>query len=145
MNRSINKSIRVRCSSSHAFKVFTEKVDLWWPSGHRMGKAPAEMAMEGRVGGRFYTRGADGVERDMGQVLRWEPPERLTCSWFLGTSAELPTEVDVRFVAEGEHTLVEVVHREVHDMEGAWPTKVRIYTKSWETVLGALSEFLDAS
>jgi uncharacterized protein YndB with AHSA1/START domain len=144
LSRVIYKNIRVRCSVPHAFRVFTQKIDLWWPSSHRMGAQPSKIEIEGREGGRFYSLSADGGLRPMGHVLCWEPPERLTCAWYLGTSAELPTEVDVRFVPEGDHTLVEVVHREVHPMEGAWPVKARIYAEGWQSALEALRDHVDA-
>ena len=59
--------------------------------------------MESGAGGRFYARKADGSERPMGEVLAWEPPSRLTYSWFPGTSEALPTEIDIFFSQEGGH------------------------------------------
>ena len=36
MNEPLKRSVRVRCPIDHAFAVFTDRIDLWWPSSHRM-------------------------------------------------------------------------------------------------------------
>ena len=62
--------------------------------------------MEPRVGGRWYERGDDGSTCDWGSVLAWEPQSRLVLSWDITADwqydPELKTEIEVRFIAEGE-------------------------------------------
>ena len=35
MSEPVLRQITVACSVEHAFRVFTAKLDLWWPPGHR--------------------------------------------------------------------------------------------------------------
>jgi Activator of Hsp90 ATPase homolog 1-like protein len=74
--------------------------------------------MEPREGGRWFERGIDGVECEIGKVLIWDPPSRVVLNWQLGADftfdPALSTEVEVLFVAEGENaTRVELEHRDL--------------------------------
>lgn len=140
MKRSLRREIRVRCSQRHAFEVFSAKIDLWWPPGHRRFDA-SELRLEAGVGGRFYERAATGEEHALGEVLVWEPPERLAYTWWPG-AVDGPTRVEVRFAPDGDHTLVEVTHREADTT--AWDQRVALFERSWSTVLGAYASFVDA-
>ena len=78
----VRKTITVRTSVEHAFSVFTEGYDSWWPRSHHIGKSPMkEGIIEPRVGGRCYTKQVDGTESDWGQILEWEPPHRFVLAW----------------------------------------------------------------
>ena len=76
----IQKTVRVRCSPGHAFRVFTRQIDMWWPPDHRT-LSGSTIALEGRAGGRFYEQRRDGTVRELGHVLDWAPPERLSYAW----------------------------------------------------------------
>ena len=136
---SVRKSITVKASVEHAFQVFTEGFDTWWPRGHHIGTAPLKKAIiEGRVGGRCYSEQIDGTECPWGSVLAWEPHTRLVLEWGVNADwqydPELKTEIEVRFIAQGERTTrVELEHRRldrygarrdemrrVYDTEGDW-------------------------
>jgi hypothetical protein len=119
----VRRTVRVDRPVEDAFRVFTEEIGKWWAlevhslSLDRTG-APAETAfMEGRVGGRLYERMSDGNEADWGRLHVWEPPHRVAFEWFVtGT----PTDVDVRFVPEGDDaTRVELVHSGFERLEDA--------------------------
>lgn len=119
--------------------MFTAQIDAWWPPSHRRGGASTTFALEAREGGRFYQRLADGVEVELGEVLRWEPPGRLTYTWHPGSDVG-PTQVDVRFVADDDATRVEVVHSIADSGLGdAWPSRAKIFDASWDTVLAAFA------
>lgn len=140
MNTPVCHTIRVRCPLDHAFRTFTDRIDLWWPPGHRK-LAGSRITLE--AGGRFLERGADGTENLLGDVVRWEPPHRLTYTWRPGAPAGFATEVDVQFTAEGDQTRVDVVHREGESGLGeVWPTRARLFDASWTTVLAAYSTLL---
>lgn len=116
---SVRKSIIVNAKPEKAFRVFTAECDTWWPRTHHIGKSPMKkVIIEGRRGGRCYTEQVDGTECDWGTVLVWEPPERFVFSWQITPEwAYEPdlgkaSEVEVRFVPEGESaTRVELEHR----------------------------------
>jgi uncharacterized protein YndB with AHSA1/START domain len=115
----VRKSIVVNTSVEHAFKVFTEGYDTWWPRSHHIGKSPMTRAViEGKVGGRCYSEQQDGTECPWGQVLVWEPPHRLTIAWQItpewGYQPDLAqsSEVEIRFAPEpGGGTRVNLEHR----------------------------------
>jgi uncharacterized protein YndB with AHSA1/START domain len=125
----VRKTITVNASVEHAFKVYTEGYDSWWPRTHHIGKVPMQKAIiETREGGRCYTIQTDGSECDWGRVLVWDPPHRLVLAWQIthewGYEPDLAksSEVDIRFTAEsGGTTRVDLEHRhfERHGAGGA--------------------------
>jgi len=136
----VRKVIQVRAPLAVAWRVFTDRLGTWWPLEHyKIGKTRAiDAVLEPRVGGRWYERGEDGSTCEWGTVLAWEPPARLVLSWDITADwqydPELKTEIEVRFVAEGDRsTRVELEHRRldrygarrdemrrVFDKEGDW-------------------------
>ena len=112
----VRKTIVVKATLAHAFDVFTRSFDAWWPRSHHIGKAALRRAvMEPRLGGRWYEIGEDGSECDWGRVLAWEPPTRLLLSWQIDGrfqfNPSIAAEVEVRFIAAGDTTRVELEHR----------------------------------
>jgi uncharacterized protein YndB with AHSA1/START domain/uncharacterized damage-inducible protein DinB len=115
----VKKSVTVKASLEHAFKVFTEGIDTWWPRGHHIGKQPLQKAViELQAGGRCFGREADGTECDWGRVLTWEPPHRFVLAWQINPKWQYEpdlakaSEVEVRFTAEaGGMTRVDLEHR----------------------------------
>ena len=75
------------------------------------------MIIEPRAGGRWYEIGNDGTEKQWGRVLAWEAPERLLLAWQLNAEwtydPDFETTVEVRFTADGDHTIVEFEHRDL--------------------------------
>jgi uncharacterized protein YndB with AHSA1/START domain len=118
----VRRSVTVKADAARAFEVFAAKVGAWWPASHHIGQTPVkDVVIEPRVGGRWYEIGEDGAECDWGHVIAWEPPERLLLAWQLGADwrfdAELVTEVEVRFIADGTgSTRVELEHRKLERM-----------------------------
>jgi uncharacterized protein YndB with AHSA1/START domain len=134
----VRKSIRVGCEPAAAFRILTEQVRVWWPAGHSLSGDPhTQVYIEAGVNGRFYERTSNGDEYEWGRVLLWEPPQRLICSWYLGSSQELPTEVEVTFTSlSAKETEVEVVHRGSDLLGDLWWQRVNIFNNSWEKLLG---------
>jgi uncharacterized protein YndB with AHSA1/START domain len=147
----IRKTIVVDVPIAHAFKVFTERFDAWWPRSHRIGKSERFTAiLEAREGGRWFERGADGSECDWGRVLVYAPPTRVAFSWHLnGNYAYEPdpskaSRVEVTFHDEGGgRTRIDLVHSELdrhgHDWEkvkssvggqGGWSLVLDLYVAS---------------
>jgi uncharacterized protein YndB with AHSA1/START domain len=82
----------------------------------------------------------------VGHVLVWEPAQRFVCSWEISADwkpdarAVFASEVEVRFVPEGEGTTrVELEHRKFermaapggekmrNDVDGGWPAILKLF------------------
>jgi len=145
---SVRKVVSVKAPPEVAWRVFTEKLGTWWPlATHKIGRVDAvDAVIEPRVGGRWYERGHDGSTCDWGRVLVWEPPSRLVLSWDISADWQhdphLGTEVEVRFIAEGEdRTRVELEHRRL-DRYAARQEEMRAALGSdrgWASLLGAFA------
>ena len=149
---SVRKTITVRAPQKVAWRVFTEQMGAWWPLAiYKIGKASAvDAVIEPKVGGRWYERGADGSTCDWGSVLVWEAPSRLVLSWDINADwqydAELKTEIEIRFIPEGEGaTRVELEHRrldrygsrrdemrEIFDKTGDWGRLLAMFASTAE-------------
>ena len=146
----VRKQLTVEATPARAFEVFTAGFARWWPATHHIGAAAYKTSvMEPRVGGRWYEIGEDGSECDWGDVLVWDPPGRLVLAWRIGADwkydANLLTEVEVRFTAEGAATRVDFEHRLLENMgeaaetvrasidsEGGWTGILKLYAEAVE-------------
>lgn len=115
----VRKSLRVLCSPEHAFAVFTTRMGAWWHPDHSLLKSPREiLVLEPRAAGRWFERAIDGSECSWGHVIAWEPPTRVLLAWQIDGqwrfNPDLVTEVEIRFIADGEDaTRVELEHRNI--------------------------------
>jgi uncharacterized protein YndB with AHSA1/START domain len=108
----IEIEFEVACSPEHAFDTWANKTSTWWPRSHSMTSAPGlVVAFEPRPGGRIFERTPDGAEHDWGEVVAWEPPNRLAYLWHLGTDRGRATEVDISFAGDASATTVTITHR----------------------------------
>jgi uncharacterized protein YndB with AHSA1/START domain len=146
----VRKTIRVTATPQRAFEVFTAGIDRWWPKTHSLGTTPLrESVIEPFVGGRWYSKHADGTDTVIGHVLVWQPAERFACTWEISADwkpdarVSFASEVEVRFVPEPSGgTLVELEHRNFERMgdgagekmrnavDGGWPALLDLYAKS---------------
>ena len=133
----IEKSAFLSCAPAHAFVLFTERASDWWP---RLLRHTADPRSEIRMlaDGRFWERAADGHEVDLGRVTLWEPPQRLVLDFYPGTDAQHPTEVVVRFAAEGGGTRVVVEHGPKPESADRWAEGAPAFQRAWDLVLSAL-------
>lgn len=113
----VRKSIRVNASPTRAFDVFARNMIAWWNREYTInpGSPIADIVVEPRAGGRWFERGEDGSKCQWGNVLAWEPPRRLVLAWQITPQwtidPDLVTELEVRFIADGDGTRVELEHR----------------------------------
>ena len=136
VNEPVKKSVRVDCDVEHAFEVFTSRIDLWWPLDHRR-QAGSTMLLEPRAGGRFVERTPAGEEIRLGEVISCEPPRSISYTWYPGAIKE-PTTVEVSFVDNGDHTMVQVTHSEgVSALGASWPQRAQAFDRNWSVVLPA--------
>ncbi len=124
----VRRSVVVPVPIGIAFEVFTEQFDCIKPREHNLLSVElAETVFERHVGGRLYDRGVDGSECRWARVLAYEPPQRVLISWDISprweieTDLEKTSEVEVRFVAEGESsTRVQLEHRNLDRHGDGW-------------------------
>jgi uncharacterized protein YndB with AHSA1/START domain len=124
----VRTSIVVEAPKERAFDVFTADIGSWWPADkHILQGELAGMEFEPRAGGRIIDRGVDGTESPWARVLAYEPPDRVVFSWDISLRWELESdpercsEVEVRFVAEGDtRTRVELEHRALERHGEGW-------------------------
>jgi uncharacterized protein YndB with AHSA1/START domain len=145
----VRKVVSVQAPREVAWRVFTEQMATWWPLAmYKIGNAAAvDAVIEPRVGGRWYERGEDGSTCDWGRVLAWEPYARLVLTWDITADWQydpaLQTEIEVRFIAEGEAgTRVELEHRRL-DRYGDRRDEMRTVfdeTGDWGRLLAAFAQ-----
>jgi uncharacterized protein YndB with AHSA1/START domain len=124
----VRHSIVVPVPVEAAFSAFTEQFDLIKPREHNLlGVEIAETVFERQVGGCLYDRGVDGSECRWARVLAYEPPQRIVISWDISpqwqieTDRERASEVEIRFLAEGDdRTTVQLEHRNLDRHGDGW-------------------------
>jgi uncharacterized protein YndB with AHSA1/START domain len=108
----IELELSVPCPPAHAFELWTARTSVWWPHSHSVSGDPGlTVTFEPHPGGRVFERTPDGAEHDWGEVVVWEPPERLTYLWHLRQDRADATEVTITFEPGDGQTLVRIVHR----------------------------------
>ncbi|SRR5579883_69450 len=138
---SIKKEILVNASQENAFRVFTQKMDLWWPRSHHVGKtAMVKMVLEAKIKGRWYSLHQDNEECEIGYVQNYEPNSRLLLIWQLNgefkQDSSLHTEVEINFIAKGSNqTLVQFAHRNIETLGKA----VEGMDQGWGLILDLFS------
>jgi uncharacterized protein YndB with AHSA1/START domain len=149
----VRKTITVQTSAEHAFQVFTQGFDTWWPRSHSIGASPLKKAIiETKAGGRCYQESMDGSECDWGKVLVWDPPRRFVLAWQLNAQWQYEpditqaSEVEVRFTPEANgSTRVDLEHRHF-ERHGAGGRIVRASVDSangWGGLLALFAKALD--
>jgi hypothetical protein len=133
----IELSVLLALAPVQAFELFTTQISAWWPPDRRHLNDPNSQLFL-RASGRFFERAGNGTELDLGRVRLWDPPRRIVLDFYVGTDAAHPTEVDIRFEAEGDGTRVSVNHRPREDSVELWDKRAAIFARSWEAVLSAL-------
>jgi hypothetical protein len=145
----VDARVRVTVERARAYAVFTEEIDAWWKRGprFRFGEGrEGRLVLEGRVGGRFLERFAEGDELVVGRVRVWDPPRSFT----LALSPPAPgggegSEVEVRFTeVAANRTEVHVQHRGLDRLPGDPRTGIRstalrnVLAVWWADLLGGL-------
>lgn len=144
----IAKHIDVGKPPAEAFVFFVNRFSNWWPLDTHSVSAMQDqqargIAIEGRVGGRILETGHDGQDIEWGQILVYEPGQRIVLSWHPGHGPDEATEVEFRFSAVGANsTRIEMEHRNWHRLRET-PQKIRDgYATGWDNVLDKLASAL---
>jgi len=133
----VRKSVTVDCAVEEAFRIYTAEATSWWPTGSHSiyGEQVEEVVFEERAGGEVYELAASGERAHWATVLEWDPPHRLVLAWEV-TPSVVGTEVEIRFLPEGEGTRVELEHRGWERLAERVEEKRHEYDTGWEYVLG---------
>ena len=146
LETSVHAGITVPIAPDAAFAQFTAGIDSWWPrEGYSIGPAPLHQAvLEAQTGGRWFERGADDSEHVWGQVLHWQPPERVVLTWQISaewsSDPTLATEVDVRFTdLRDGRTRIHLEHRHLDRYGDRHADLLAAYSSpdGWQGLLGA--------
>jgi uncharacterized protein YndB with AHSA1/START domain len=145
------KTVTVKTGALRAFHVFTADIDSWWPRSHHIGKVPMKKAIvEGRQGGRCYSEQVDGSECDWGQVLVWDPPQRLVLAWMINAEWQFEpdltqcSEVEVSFTPLPDGTTrVDLEHRHLDRVAAGGGETMRAAVASPNGWTGVLQCFLE--
>ena len=95
--------------------------------------------------GRFYERASDGREVELGKVTLWNEPHVILLDFYIATGPDHPTEVEMRFEAEGPQTRVTVLHRPKPESAHLWEDRSPRYAMSWSIVLASLARHASPS
>ena len=114
----VKAGVTLSAPVDHVFRVFAERIGDWWPRAYTFSRDDlARVAIEPRVGGRWYEVDRRGRRLDWGEVRAFEPDRRLVLSWAVSADGgqeppERASEIEVRFLPLGPKlTRVEVEHR----------------------------------
>jgi uncharacterized protein YndB with AHSA1/START domain len=101
----IRREIRVQSDVARAFELFTGHIGKWWPlDDYSVYKGT--VAFEGM---EVIERLGDSASV-WAEVTEWNPPHSLALAWHPGRQSEEATDVRVTFAADGDQTLVSLVH-----------------------------------
>jgi len=134
----VRKTVTVDCAVEEAFRVFTAGAESWWPTASHSiyGARVKEIHFEEREGGEVYEVSDTGEKGHWATVLTWEPPNRLVLAWNILEREPAGTELEVRFLPEGEATRIELEHRGWEKLAEEASEKRNEYDTGWDHVLG---------
>ena len=144
-NHHIIKSVHVSTLAEHAFAIFVNEIDSWWPGEYTWSaESLAEIAIEPAENGQCYEIGPYGFSCDWGRVLKFEPPFRLVFTWQIGPdrvpqpNPEKASEIEVLFEEGDGDTKVTLIHKHFENHgEGAEKYKEAMNSpQGWDYILG---------
>jgi uncharacterized protein YndB with AHSA1/START domain len=148
----IRASTSVRLNPARAFELFTARIDTWWPLDTHS-RAADDFEGEGvkveRVdfqpfaGGKILEHLSTGQVLPWGEVLVWEPPARFVLAWKPNSNANPPTELEVRFTAQSDGTLIELEHRGWERLGEIALEARESYGGGWSIALARFQEVAD--
>ncbi len=133
----VRKTVTVDCAVEEAFRVFTAGAQSWWPvATHSItGRDVTDIVFEEREGGEVYELSSTGEKGHWATVVTWDPPNRLMLTWNILERPGDATELEVRFLPEGDGTRVELEHRGWDAIVESAAEKRASYDTGWDQVL----------
>ncbi len=138
----VRKTVTVDCTVEEAFRIFTTDTRSWWPTDtHSIhGDAVSTIVFEDRAGGEVYEVSEAGEKGHWATVVAWEPPNRLVLAWNILERDPISTEVEVRFLEDGDGARVELEHRGWDAFAEDAAERRESYNTGWDHVLGRYLE-----
>jgi uncharacterized protein YndB with AHSA1/START domain len=99
-----------------------------------------EIVFEEREGGEVYEVSTGGEKGHWATVISWDPPNRLVLAWNILGREAIGTELEVRFLPEGDSTRVELEHRGWDAIAEEAAEKRDSYDTGWDHVLGCFAK-----
>ena len=146
----IVKSVVVKPPPARAFDLFAAQMGRWWPKARTPGKDPVDVVVEPRAGGRWFERNAAGVETLWGEVLAYEPPERLLLGWKLDATfvyaPDMLMEVEITFSPHpGGGTAVRLEHRQLERLGADAARVAALINQGWPERLAEYQAFAETA
>jgi len=131
------KTVSVSLAPKEAFALFTDDIASWWPlATYSVARDDAvDCRFEPRVGGRLYEIARDGTESDWGEVLAWEPPDRIELTWHPGDSRDRQQHIVVGFQAVDGGTKLRLEHSGWERLGERGAAVRESYQTGWDEVL----------
>lgn len=128
----------------HAFDVWVARTSLWWPRTHTIsGADDLAVVFEPFAGGRIYERSSDGTEHDWGEIVVWQPPQRIAYWWHLFFDRSEATEVEVSFAPAGSGTKVRIEQTGWERLgDQAGPRRDNTH-RAWSSIIGRFQEAVE--
>lgn len=143
MSEPILKTLRVAATTERAFRFFTQRMEAWWPFATHSVLKDERVRFDGptALGATIAEHAADGRVCPWGRVTVWEPPARLAFLFGAWAGWDKVTEVEVRFVPDGDGTRVELEHRNWEGLVGKnLQGGRREYEHGWDLVMAGLEK-----
>jgi DNA-binding transcriptional ArsR family regulator len=137
----VRKEVRVRRPRDEAFRLFTERIGSWWPTAsHSLGgDAVVGVRFGAGVGELIVEVRDDGTEVTWGEILVWEPPERVRVRWAVSSPGPATT-WEARFSAAGDATDLVLEHWGWEAYGDGAEEACASYEEGWNPVLGLFVE-----
>ncbi|HVF53366.1 MAG TPA: SRPBCC domain-containing protein [Actinomycetota bacterium] len=144
------KRVQVGRSIDDAFFLFTRDMGSWWPlethsiavDTHERKVVAKGIIFDPNAGGHIYESMSDGTHATWGEVLVWEPPDRVAFTWKPNLSDGPHTKIEVRFTIVAGGTEVELEHRGWEHFGDDAAARRKDYDAGWP---GVLKMFADAA
>jgi uncharacterized protein YndB with AHSA1/START domain len=133
----IRRSVSVSWDPPTAFRRFTAEFGEWWPRAtHSIGGPRVKtIVFQCRPGGLIVEELVDGRRFQWGRVTAFEPPGRVAFTWHPSRDEREAQDVEVRFIAQGGGTRVELVSSGWERLGARARRHRRGYDVGWGSVL----------
>lgn len=146
----MEKTRTIPLTVEEAFNLFTNKLDTWWPldthsvTGQEDGELPARVVFGHGVGEQVVEITRDGTRHVWADILVWEPPHRLSVSWYPGSDPSNATTFEVTFTPHAEGSVLHLTHHGWAADSGGQAHRER-YQTGWEMVLDPFAAATEAA